>query len=49
MGVTIICKQEYVMMGGTWVDNILCPSDVIRSVIESSQMVAVNAVVLEKY
>ena len=49
IGISIIHKEEYVTVGGTWVDNVLCPSDIICGVIESCQMMVINAVVLEKY
>jgi hypothetical protein len=47
--VTVTGKQEYITVGGTWVDYILCSSDIICSIVKPCQMMAVNAVVLEKY
>jgi hypothetical protein len=44
-----ICEEHDVAMGGTRVYDVLRSSDVVCSVIESGQVMAVHAIVLEKY
>lgn len=47
--VTIFGKEEGVAVGGFWIDGILSPPNIVRSVVDAEDVVCEHSIVLEQH